>query len=176
MKKCHACPKPAVYHITEVGEGEVKKEVHFCEEHFHDYMTRLDAPDLPQDDDSDDSDVPQSIQDLADDPVATQADDVACPNCGITFREFREHGRFGCPFDYDVFRAQLVPLLENIHGETEHMGKVPRHAPAGSRQHYELIRLRRELAAAIEQEDYENAARLRDKIQVSETDRDDRSV
>ena len=164
MKKCHACPKPAVYHITEVRDGDVKKELHFCEEHFHEYMTRLDAPPGEEE-----SDVPQPIQDLADDPLAKQADDVACPNCGITFREFREHGRFGCPLDYDVFREQLLPLLENIHGETEHTGKVPKKTPTGSRQHYELIRLRRELASAVEQEAYEAAAKLRDKIQAFES-------
>ena len=170
MKKCHACPKPAVYHITEVRDGDVKKELHFCEEHFHEYMTRLDG--VPGDPDAE-TGVPQPIQDLADDPIAKQADDVACPNCGITFREFREHGRFGCPLDYDVFREQLLPLLENIHGEKEHTGKVPKHAPTGSRQHYELIRLRRELAAAVEQEEYETAAKLRDKIQAFEGDKDD---
>lgn len=164
MKKCNTCPKPAVYHITEVRGGDVKKELHFCEEHFHEYMTRLDNPAA-----EDDSGVPQAIQDLADDAEAKQADTVSCPNCGITFREFREHGRFGCPLDYDVFREQLVPLLENIHSETEHTGKVPRNAPTGSRQHYELIRLRRELASAIEHEEYETAARLRDEIQAFES-------
>lgn len=165
MKKCKLCSNPAVYHITEIAEGDVKSQLHFCSDHFHEYMTRLDAPEGT----AEESDIPQPIQDLADDPVAKQADDVACPNCGITFKEFREAGRFGCPLDYDVFREQLLPLLENIHGETEHSGKVPKHAPAGSRRHYELIRLRRELADAIEQEHYESAARLRDEIAAFET-------
>jgi protein arginine kinase activator len=170
MKKCHGCPKPAVYHITEVRHGDVKKELHFCEEHFHDYMTRLDQPAA-----EDESGVPQAIQDLADDAEAKRADDVSCPNCGITFREFREHGRFGCPLDYDIFKEQLAPLLENIHGETQHAGKAPKGAPAGSRHQYELIRLRRELAAAIEQEEYEAAAKLRDEIQAFEAKASGRS-
>lgn len=163
MKKCNTCPKPAVYHITEVRGGDVRKELHFCEEHFHDYMTKVENPAAEED-----SGVPQAIQDLADDAEAKQADDTSCPNCGITFREFREHGRFGCPLDYDVFREQLIPLLENIHGETEHVGKRPKNSPAGSRGQYELIRLRRELADAVEQEDYERAAKLRDQIQAFE--------
>lgn len=170
MKKCHSCPKPAVYHITEVREGDVKKELHFCEEHFHEYMTRLDQPAA-----EDESGVPQAIQDLADDVEARRADDVTCPNCGITFREFREHGRLGCPLDYDVFKEQLLPLLENIHGETEHVGKAPKNAPADSQQHYELIRLRRELATAVEHEEYETAARLRDKIQSFESKPDEKT-
>lgn len=164
MKKCNNCPKPAIYHITEVREGDVKKELHFCEEHFHEYMTRLDNPVAEED-----SGVPQAIQDLADDAEAKRADHVSCPNCGITFREFRESGRLGCPLDYDVFREQLLPLLENIHGEVEHIGKSPQSAPAGSRHQYELIRLRRELATAIEEEAYETAAKLRDEIQAFES-------
>lgn len=163
MKKCNDCPKPAIYHITEVRDGDVKKELHFCEEHFHHYMTQLENPVAEE------STLPQAIQDLADDSEAKQADHVSCPNCGITFREFRESGRLGCPLDYDVFSEQLLPLLENIHGDTEHVGKVPQSTPAGSRQHYELIRLRRELAAAIEEEAYETAAKLRDKIQSFES-------
>lgn len=164
MKKCSKCVKPAVYHITELGEGDVKKELHFCEEHFHEYMTQLDGSGTP-----DELDVPQAIQDLAEDSEAKLADHLACPNCGITFREFRESGRLGCPLDYDIFREQLLPLLENIHGETEHTGKIPKSTPTKSRQHYELIRLRRELADAIKHEAYEAAAKLRDEIQAFES-------
>lgn len=161
MKKCTECPKPAVYHITEVGDGDVKKELHFCEEHFHDYMTQLDGAPI-----ADDLDVPQAIQDLAEESEVKLADNLSCPNCGITFREFRESGRLGCPLDYDVFREQLLPLLENIHGETEHTGKIPKSTPAKNRQHYEIIRLRRELADAVKHEAYEAAAKLRDEIQA----------
>ena len=58
------------------------------------------------------------------------ADKQVCPVCQITFLEFRNSGRLGCPYDYEVFRDELMPLLENIHGETRHSGKVPRAGPA----------------------------------------------
>ena len=59
-----------------------------------------------------------------------------------------------------------MPLLENIHGETQHTGKFPKRAPDDSRQQYRLIKLRQELRTAVEEEAYEDAARLRDEIQT----------
>ncbi len=97
-------------------------------------------------------------------------DTMTCPNCQITFAEFRRTGRLGCPHDYEVFRDELMPLLENIHGEPRHSGKAPRRAPRTSRQQNTLIRLRNDLKRAVAGEDYEAAARLRDEIRVIEED------
>ncbi|MDA1161250.1 MAG: UvrB/UvrC motif-containing protein [Planctomycetota bacterium] len=102
-------------------------------------------------------------------PEVSGMDDRVCPNCGITFREFRSQGRLGCPHDYVAFETDLIPLIENIHGETQHCGKLPRRAPDSSRRQHQLIRLRSELKLAVEEEDYETAARLRDEIQEVET-------
>ena len=63
-----------------------------------------------------------------------QLDQQACPVCGITFFEFRSQGRLGCPHDYVCFQAQLEPLIVNIHGESEHVGKRPRQSPARQRK------------------------------------------
>ena len=62
-----------------------------------------------------------------------QVDQQACPVCGITFFEFRSHGRLGCPHDYVAFKAQLEPLILNIHGEGEHAGKRPRQSAGRQR-------------------------------------------
>jgi protein arginine kinase activator len=61
-----------------------------------------------------------------------------------------------------------MPLLENIHDETRHSGKVPRRAPRNSQKQTELIQLRNDLKRAIAAEDYEEAARIRDKIKAIE--------
>ena len=64
------------------------------------------------------------------------ADKQVCPVCQITFLEFRNSGRLGCPYDYEVFRDELMPLLENIHGETGIPAKYPgglRGTPSGRR-------------------------------------------
>jgi len=58
--------------------------------------------------------------------------------------------------------------LENIHGETQHNGKFPKRAPHASQLQYRLIKLRSELRNAVEEEEYETAARIRDEIQSLE--------
>ena len=70
----------------------------------------------------------------------------------------------------DVTADELEPLLMNIHGETEHVGKCPAHSADGSAQQTELIRLRREMKEAVAEEDYERASRLRDDIRNIEQD------
>lgn len=157
MKKCQRCTKAAVLHITELMEGQAKA-VHLCESCAQDYLSSV--PLGSSDEDVDDDDV------LHDDSVAEDFDDdtATCENCGITFREFRKQGRLGCPQCYSVFATELQPLLENIHGETSHLGKCPKRAPDSSVRQYELIRLRKELQTAIDGEQYEKAAKLRDQI------------
>jgi protein arginine kinase activator len=100
---------------------------------------------------------------------------LVCPNCGITFREFRSQGRLGCPHDYIAFAKELKPLLENIHNETQHTGKFPKRAPHASQLQYKLIKLRSELRSAIDEEEYETAARIRDEIQSLEKEFESKS-
>ncbi len=95
-------------------------------------------------------------------------DQKTCPMCGISFYEFRNHGRLGCPHDYVHFEHELEPLIANIHGDSEHKGKVPRHGATGTDEQTELIRLRREMKEAVEREDYEQASKLRDSIRRME--------
>jgi protein arginine kinase activator len=91
-----------------------------------------------------------------------------CPVCGITFYEFRQQGRLGCPHDYVCFEKELEPLLVNIHGENDHVGKRPQRTSRGTDRRTELIRLRREMKEAIEKEDYEVASKIRDQIRKFE--------
>jgi len=97
-------------------------------------------------------------------------DDRSCPKCGITFREFRLKGQLGCPHDYEAFRPVLEPLIERAHdGATQHIGKVPSTAGALVRKNTDLLRLKCELQAAVDQENYEQAAQLRDQIEKLES-------
>jgi protein arginine kinase activator len=95
-------------------------------------------------------------------------DQRACPVCGITFYEFRNQGRLGCPHDYVYFERELTPLIANIHGESQHVGKRPRGHEGGTDQQTELIRLRREMDEAKQKEHYERAAEIRDQIRELE--------
>lgn len=160
--KCQRCEKPATFHITELTGSEVQ-ELHLCEDHARGYLTANEevtpaaqptlagvlAEQLK---------IGQTAEELA------RLDQQACPVCGITFYEFRSQGRLGCPHDYDCFQAELEPLIANIHGEVEHIGKQPKRASSGSERRTDLIRLRREMKEAVEKEEYERASELRDEI------------
>ncbi|MBW3543833.1 MAG: UvrB/UvrC motif-containing protein [Planctomycetes bacterium] len=165
MKKCSRCSKPATLHITEVRGGSVQEVHHFCESCAHDFLKNPHQHDTLDDADA----LAEKLAEVAGGRDLDEMDQIVCPNCGISFREFRSQGRLGCPHDYVAFERELMPLLENIHGEKQHTGKFPRRAPDGSERQYRLIRMRNELRTAIEEEAYERAARLRDEIQALET-------
>jgi protein arginine kinase activator len=87
----------------------------------------------------------------------------------LTFVEFRNAGLLGCPADYDAFEKALVPLIERAHeNSSHHIGKVPRRLAVPRSAESDLIRLRRELTRAVDDEQYEAAAKLRDKIKILE--------
>jgi protein arginine kinase activator len=153
--KCQSCPSPATLHITEVIKGTAT-EHHFCEECAQVYLNQAESKEgemVPGD--PADADSESGLQDL---------EQLICPNCGISFKEFRKQGRLGCPHDYVAFQDELLRLLESIHGSAEHKGKVPRHTPEDSRKQYRLIKLRGELKTAVAEESYERAAKIRDEI------------
>jgi protein arginine kinase activator len=95
---------------------------------------------------------------------------VRCPECGYQFSDFRNIGRLGCPECYRSFEAQLQPLLRHIHGGTIHGGKTPVRLSERGSWGPSIIQLRDELARAIEGEDYERAAELRDEIRRLESE------
>ncbi len=167
--KCQQCDNPATFHITELTSG-TPQELHLCEEHARDYL----APSQDE--------MPAAVPALAGVlaqhlAVGETAEELArldrqsCPVCGITFLEFRKLGRLGCPHDYICFTKELEPLLVSIHGETEHIGKVPLRSPGGAEEQTQLIRIRREMKEAVGNEDYERASELRDEIRKIEESR-----
>jgi protein arginine kinase activator len=92
-----------------------------------------------------------------------------CAFCGMKLEEFKKSGRLGCSHCYVTFEANLRTLLRRLHGGTSHVGKVylppdPTRAEAQER----LAGLRRRLSRAVESEDFERAARIRDLIRTLE--------
>ena len=104
--------------------------------------------------------------------VAAEAD-AGCPSCGATLRDFRQTGRLGCADCYRAFEPQLRDLLRRVHGNAQHAGERYRGAAASpppaaddsSRASGDTLPdLRERLRRAVEAEDFELAARLRDAI------------
>lgn len=95
-----------------------------------------------------------------------ELEEVRCPNCGMPFREILQTGKVGCDRCYDVFAKQLKPALHRMHGGKKHAGKIP-FSFSGTKKS-ELETLRADLARAVENEDFEQAAVLRDRIKEQE--------
>ena len=156
----HCGENPATIHFTEIKEEE-RIELHVCEECAAAQGITNEA------------NMPTILANVvAAAARSAEMESKECPHCGITFREFRRKGRLGCPRDYEVFEDLLKPLLAKMHGGAEeHTGRLPR---GQERMHNDrpdrLLRLRRDLQEAIDQERYETAARLRDEIIDLEAD------
>jgi len=88
----------------------------------------------------------------------------ACPSCKMTFDDFAKAGRLGCSQCYTTFKSDLTDLLRKIHGSCDHRGKVPTGTTDVMKPIREERTLREDLKRAIEQEDFEKAADLRDRI------------
>jgi protein arginine kinase activator len=156
--KCQRCPKQATLHITDVLGEDRFEEVHLCEECAKKYLYE------PQEQKS----AAKAGASEAAEPDEDAPAGARCPACGITFLEFRNHGRFGCPHDYDAFKPDLLPLMESVHGDTRHAGKAPRRAPRAKTAQAEIAQLRQRLQTLVNEENYEEAARVRDKIKELE--------
>ena len=112
-----------------------------------------------------------ALQESADpDAPLTAALEARCSGCGATLRDFRETGRVGCAECYHSFDAPLRELLRRLHGSTHHTGKrytgvaaLPVLAPPAT-----LRELRDQLRRAIEAEQFELAAELRDRLRENE--------
>jgi protein arginine kinase activator len=164
--KCQQCDKQAVFHITELETGEVR-ELHLCEDHARVYLSQSESAGG-----SDEGGPgggltgPLTVGQTADELAVL--DKKACDMCGITFFEFRNQGRLGCPHDYVHFEKELEPLIANVHGATRHTGRRPDRSqqslPETTEELTSVIGLRRGLQEAISCEDYENAREIRDEI------------
>lgn len=169
--KCQHCDRQAVFHITEIETGEVR-ELHLCEDHARSYLNQSEAsPEAPAGK-AGMTGTPLGVGQTAEE--LSVLDQKTCGMCGISFFEFRNQGRLGCPHDFVAFEKELEPLIANIHGATEHVGRRPRQAAAmampadGTEGLTRVIGLRLEMKEAIAREDYEKAKENLDLIRVTE--------
>ncbi len=99
----------------------------------------------------------------------TPTTEPRCPECGTTYSQFAQSSLLGCPLCYEHLATQLDPVIRRIQSGSQHTGKAPRRAAGGTvRLRRELSQLRTDLQMAILKEDYEGAARLRDRMKELE--------
>ena len=102
--------------------------------------------------------------------VPAGAEGMRCPACGSSLRDFRDTGRLGCDQCYVAFDAHLRDLLRRLHGSSQHVGEryLPPGASGEATAASQLLELRDQLRRAVESENFELAAELRDQIRVLE--------
>ena len=170
-KLCQACGKrPAVVHLTQVVDDTVAVH-HLCEPCASEKGLETATP--PENFPLTDFLAQMGVEatGMGSGSPAPEADNSAeCGYCGITYGKFRETGRLGCPHCWVAFETQLRGLVRRVHGSTHHAGKVyiPGDPTAADREK-RLENLRSKLGRAVDAEDFERAAELRDAIRVMES-------
>ena len=158
---CDICHKnEATVHLTEIVNEKVTK-LNLCEE-------CAKAKGAEMEEHFGLSDLLAGLSDLGA-PIESEAGDtVKCRECGLTYRDFKKIGRFGCGGCYEIFKTHIAPLLKRIHGADRHAGKVPITVGKTVRDARTLQELKVRMEKAIQTEEFEEAARLRDRIRELE--------
>lgn len=99
-------------------------------------------------------------------PINSQAE--CCPCCNSSFREIAKTGKAGCPKCYEKFRNELLPYLKRVHGSVTHIGKKPIKDALVVSKTDKLSEMRKKLSELVKNENYEEAAVMRDKIKLYE--------
>ena len=160
---CDACKQQqATVHLTEIVNGQMT-ELHLCEACANQKGAQVESH----------FGLSDLLAGLADfgkvqEPGETEVATKACPTCGMTYDDFRKVGRLGCGECYATFKRSLGSLLKRIHGSTHHLGKSPARLVKPPKAKLELAEMKRKLERAIEMEEFEQAARLRDQIRELE--------
>lgn len=157
---CNECGKnEANVHVTHIINGK-KTESHLCEECAKKNQTILNSN--------------FSMENLFSAMLnnafnnKTYLPAKGCTNCGMTYDEFRSTGKFGCSQCIDTFKPRLMPVIKSMQGYERHTGKIPKRAGGTYRVQMDIDKLKCDLKNAVEREEYELAAELRDKIHEME--------
>lgn len=161
---CSDCKKrPACVHITQIINNQ-KTEKNLCEEcaksigevsfsfdnqfHVHDFLKGMFSQVFF---------------------AGTQSQgEVTCQECNMTYSDFNHNGKVGCSACYTAFDDQLEPLLKRIHGASRHTGKLPKRSGGMLKVKQQIKSMRQQLEQYVINEEYEQAAIMRDKIRILE--------
>ncbi len=165
---CDACgKKQATVHLTEIIDDQMS-ELHLCEDCARKKSQQMESQFGLADLLAGLTEFGKTIEDK-------ESVRIKCPNCGLSYENFRKMGRLGCSECYQAFKKYLVPLLKKIHGTAQHVGKSPRLLLKTKSRSLEMQELRERLRKAVEEEEFEEAARLRDEIKKLQETKESRT-
>ncbi|MDD3765819.1 MAG: UvrB/UvrC motif-containing protein [Eubacteriales bacterium] len=156
---CQNCnKKTASVHFVKVI-NDVKTEMHLCDTcaAANQEVSSVDNFDITV------SDIINSF--FTQMPSVAMPSMLTCHACGLSFDNFSKTGKLGCSICYDDFGDKIQSTLNRIHGSVKHMGKIPKRSGSAAHQ---IAKLQKQLEDAIAQENYEQAAVLRDEIRKLE--------
>lgn len=158
---CDICGKnPATVHLTEIIDDKMT-ELHLCEQCAQEKGAQMEQHFGL-------ADLLAGLADFGSAVTAPEELKIKCPNCAMTYEDFKKIGRLGCGDCYYSFKKYLAPLLKRIHGSNQHVGKSPSRKVKGVKIRNELQLLKDKLQKAIQEEAFEEAAKIRDKIKILE--------
>ena len=160
MLLCQICKqKQAIVHFTRIINGQ-KVVKYVCEQcarenneikiNLHKLLSGIMGVDV--------------AKEIQNEPDAA----VKCTVCGMTAAEFKKTGMLGCTDCYKTFGKSIELLLKRIHGNAKHHGKIPLKMVKKINEARNLLQLKEELQKCIREENYEQAAVLRDEIREKE--------
>lgn len=176
LNKCFFCNKITYtpVHLTEVNENGTVDAFDLCANCAEKYMNDIDSgTDKSQDNNPNIIDLthittPEQLLSLLTN-VSPESGTVGACECGMTEKEFEEHGRFGCPKCYTHFKEKMEKYVFPFHKGREHNGKRPKaHFLEVLMQNpvekLKILKLR--YAKALELEQYEKAAEIKKEIDL----------
>lgn len=169
MALCEECGmRPAVFRLAMIADGK-KQEKQLCAACMAQMQKRLPGIRM--------SDLAGVLGDLIagkkkaargheQPPQDESYMSLSCLSCGTTYEEFQKSGMVGCSDCYRAFYVPIEALLARVSGHKQHIGRTPAQSGTALSDKLAIDRLRQRLKQAIETEEYEEAAALRDRIRA----------
>lgn len=164
--KCERCKKnDATIHLSEIVK-DVKSEVHLCEHCARDVGLNTKGSGFSLS-------LPEMLTFLSVDDLVDYDNSQVCSTCGCSFSEYKQEGKLGCSDCYIFLESQIEGVISNYYGEKQYSGKVPANYDIPEERNliqvqdktkYSVAELKSELDIAVNEERYEEAALLRDRI------------
>lgn len=167
--KCQNCGKrDAIVDYTQIIDGN-KLHLHLCDKCAHEMKIDMDFG-------FDIDDVFSTFFNVVPNMrVSKKLDTIKCKNCNSTYDDFKNSGKLGCPMCYETFDEEIDNVLKRLHGNNRHVKNDRKLISKENdiKKEDEITKLKEELKKCVEKEEYETAAKIRDKIKELENKRGD---
>jgi protein arginine kinase activator len=151
MTTCDLCDKPAIYHDVRIVNN-VHSTTHLCADHAIKAGFDVGPVDL-------------SLAFTISDGNTEETTAKSCPDCGMTIAQYKKSSLLGCPTCYETFKEELLPIINKVqNNNSQHVGRAPSQMNVDVNRHLQIRRLLKKLESAVSQEQYEQAATLRDQL------------